>query len=90
MGDEAEIRTDRSARFSGRIVDVRVIPPDDDEYVAIRATDLVGKELQRTDDLGPATARLDHGFVVIEYPGLGPFHRTLIREEAWVRVKRRG
>ncbi len=101
MGDEAEFRDAqvRIARlddngmpgetFPVRAVELRVVPPDDDEYVAVRAVDLVGKTMTRTDTLGKATARLDGGFVVIEYEDGPSYHRTLIRADAWVLVKRR-
>ena len=98
MGDEAESRFHakgvHAVRYDGLdltpyVADVRVIPPDDDEHVAVRAVDLVGKTMTRTDTLGKATAHLDGGFVVIQYENEPPWARTLIRADAWVRVKRR-
>lgn len=87
MGDEAELHEQR-ASFTSRVTGVRVIPPDDDEFVSIPVLDLVGKDLRRTDDLGPAIATLDGGFVRIDYPGLGRFVRTHVRSDAIVRVRR--
>jgi hypothetical protein len=84
-----EARDLRARRNGGS--GVRVIPPDDDEFVTVRALDLVGKTMACTDVLGAtATAHLDGGFVVIQYDGMPSYRRTLIRSDAHVRVKRHG
>lgn len=92
MGAHAEWREARAraARLGVDGEPVIVIPPDDDEFVSIPVLDLVGKELQRDDGGGRATARLDGGFVVIDYPDLGRFVRMHVRSDGWVRVRRRG
>lgn len=94
MGDEAEIRFQRLDASGVPVGEplgvrgaVRVTPPDDDEYMAVRATDLVGKEMLH-DTLGRAVGRRDGGFVVVDYPDAGPFCRTHIRADTWVRIKR--
>jgi len=101
MGAEAEFRDAqmRIARLdeSGapgpwvpvRHVEFRVVPPDDDEWVTVRADDLVGMRLSSTEVPGlTAVARREGGFVVIQYEDGPSYHRTLIRADAWVRVKR--
>lgn len=104
MGDEAEIREsvtrvravrlDDDGKPTGEMIpllgaELSVTPSVEDTHVVIPVLDLVGKELERDDGYGSATARLDGDHVVIEYPDLGEGWRTMIHKDAQVRVRRR-